>query len=350
MRKTLQLFGIVSLTAAIAIGGYAIAHSRQDDQQNSAGALGEYRLSGPYTHKNLTIYLIHGKDKINGLNILTLPEALEQKKVIVHETGDVNNLSIENVSDQEVFVQAGDIVKGGRQDRCMGVDMIVPAKSGQIPIAAFCVESGRWRQRGNEVAGVFSDSINVLSSKDLKLAAKANKSQSDVWQNVSKTQEKLGRAANTNVQADASASSLELTLENKQVEESTAAYVNALSKVASAKDSGDILGYVFAINGKINSADVYPTNGLFQKLWPRLLKASAMEAFAETSAQQQKDPEVTADMIKTFLTNADQASASEKEVTKRTRLVTRESEKNVLFETTDQSRKSQWIHRNYIVK
>ena len=350
MRKSFQLIGIVSITVAIAIGGYAIAHTKQDVQQNySPGTLGEYRLSGPFTHKNLTIYLIHGKDKINGFNILTLPEALEQKKVIVHETSNVNELSIENVSDQEVFVQAGDIVKGGKQDRCLAVDMIVPPKSGNIPIAAFCVESGRWRQRGSEGAVAFSESINVLASKDLKLAAKSKKSQSEVWENVSKTQDKLSKAANANVTADASASSLELTLENKQVQQNTEEYVNTLSKVASTKDSGDVLGYVFAINGKINSADVYPTNGLFQKLWPRLLKASAMEAFAESSAQQ-TSADVTADMIKTFLTNADQASASEKEVTKRTRLVTRESEKNVMFETTDQSRKAQWVHRNYIAK
>ncbi len=30
-----------------------------------------YRISAPYLHKNLTIYLIHGKDETNKTNILT---------------------------------------------------------------------------------------------------------------------------------------------------------------------------------------------------------------------------------------------------------------------------------------
>jgi hypothetical protein len=231
----------------------------------------------------------------------------------------------------------------------MAVDMIVPAKSGKIPIAAFCVEHGRWHQRGNEVAGNFAASPNVLASKDLKLAAKSKASQQEVWSNVERTQDKLSRAADENVKAQSSATSLELTLENKQVQQNVDSYVNLLSKIAYTKDSGDILGYVFAINGRINSADVYPTNQLFNKLWPRLLKASAMEAFAD-SASQQPAPQITAEMVQSFLANAEQAAATEKEVTKRTRLVTRESEKNLMFETTDQSRKAQWIHRNYIAK
>jgi len=70
-----------------------------------------------------------------------LQEAMERKAVIVHETSEVNELSIENVSQsEEVLVQAGDIVKGGRQDRVLAVDLIMPAGSGKMPIAAFCVE------------------------------------------------------------------------------------------------------------------------------------------------------------------------------------------------------------------
>ena len=108
---------------------------------------GENQLSGPYTHENLTIYLIHGEDKLKGKAPLTLDEALEQKKVIVYETKEVNNLSIENVSDEDVFIMAGEIVKGGRQDRLLQYDLIVSAKSGKMPLPAFCVESGRWTQR-----------------------------------------------------------------------------------------------------------------------------------------------------------------------------------------------------------
>ena len=39
-----------------------------------------YTLSGPHSHKNLTIFLIHGKNQTADKSPLTLQEALEQKK------------------------------------------------------------------------------------------------------------------------------------------------------------------------------------------------------------------------------------------------------------------------------
>src|SRR5258708_4910382 len=79
-------------------------------------SFGAFKLSGPYTHDNLSIFLIHGEDQLKDKVFLTLQEALAQKKVVVHETKNVNELAIENVSaSEEVFVQAGDIVKGGQQ-------------------------------------------------------------------------------------------------------------------------------------------------------------------------------------------------------------------------------------------
>jgi len=46
----------------------------------------DYRLSGPYTHKNLSIFLVHGKNVIKAKSFLTLQEALVQRKVVVYET------------------------------------------------------------------------------------------------------------------------------------------------------------------------------------------------------------------------------------------------------------------------
>src|SRR5262249_6265677 len=117
---------------------------------------GDYRISGPYTQDNLTIFLIHGKDAISVKEYLTLAEALEQKKAVVHETQNVNEVSVENLTpDVDVYIEAGDIIKGGQQDRVVGTDMIITAKSGKVPISCFCVEASRWRQRGSEAADKF---------------------------------------------------------------------------------------------------------------------------------------------------------------------------------------------------
>src|SRR5689334_14130550 len=101
-------------------------------------------ITGPYTHDNLSIYLLHGPDRSNGAKYLTLQEALDQKKVIVHETGSVNELAVENVGDDDVYIQAGEIVKGGQQDRTLGTDVIITKAMGKVPIASYCVEHGRW--------------------------------------------------------------------------------------------------------------------------------------------------------------------------------------------------------------
>ena len=355
MKQTFVMtIAVVLLAVAVPLGVLISARMQSEASGKDKGGSGQdtgmqaadYRISGPFTHQNLTIYLIHGKNMIEGRSFLTLQEALEQKKVVVYETKDVNELSIENRSGEDIYVQAGDIVKGGQQDRVLAVDLIVPPKSGRMPIAAFCVESGRWNKREGERAEVFSSSAEVVATKDLKLAAKSAKSQGAVWENVTVTQDKLSENVGTRVNSTVSESSLQLAVENRKVQETAAAYTKALAGVIKGKD--DVIGYVFAINGKVNSADVYASSELFKKLWPKLIKANAIEAIAELQKDLKYEP-ATAEDAKTFLAEAESSKPSEKEVTARIRLLTREDEKNILFETQDRTQK-RWIHRNYIRK
>jgi hypothetical protein len=129
---------------------------------------GDYTITGPFEQGNLSVFLVHGADRLNGTHYLTLQEAMEKKIVVVHETGNVYELSIENVSpERAVYIQSGDIVKGGRQDRTIAMDFIAPPRSGKMPIDAFCVESGRWHGRGAEPASLFASSDNQLAGKAL---------------------------------------------------------------------------------------------------------------------------------------------------------------------------------------
>lgn len=339
--------GVVLFAIAIPM---AILINGQGRNSGQAGKpridAGDYRLSGPFTHKNLTIFLVHGKNSIKAKTFLTLQEAMVQKKVVVYETKSVNELSIQNLSDEDIYVQSGDIVKGGQQDRMIGVDLIVPPRSGKMPISAFCVEHGRWSGRGNERAGVFSTSSDAVSTKEIKLAAKRSNSQGGVWQSVTVAQDKLSRNVGARVNSTVSESSLQLSVENSKVRETADNYIKALSNIANRSD--DVIGYVFAINGKVNSADIYGSNVLFKKLWPKLLNANAVEAIAEL--QQDKFQPVKADSVKTFLSDSEAARGSEKAVTSRVKLVTREDDSNIFFETRDEKQKGAWVHRNYIKK
>lgn len=313
----------------------------------SFGQSSDYSISTAYTYKNLSVFLIHGKDERKNANVLTLQEAMERKLFVVYETSEVNELEVENLSKTfDVFIQSGDIVKGGKQDRVLAVSIIIPARSGRVRIDAFCVESGRWTKRGNEESAKFTSSNERIITKELKIAANGARSQSDVWAQVTEAQAKLSKSLGGDVASGTSRSSLQLSLENKEVVATVDDYVKNLNNIVNSKP--DVIGYAVAINGKINSADVYVSNALFKKLWPKMLKASATEAVSESRGVRLAEP-VRADAVKMFPKDSDEAASRDQKLSAGARLTTREDGENVMFETRDDKSKAV-VHRSYVKK
>jgi hypothetical protein len=309
MRRRLHLIAW-SLFGSIAVFGCTDYRTLVLGPEAQDASAADYRLSGPYVHENLTVYLIHGRESLPGRSFLTLAEAMERKFVVVHETQSVNELAIENISPaHEVFVQSGDIVKGGQQDRVIAVDFIVPPDSGRVAIDAFCVESGRWSGRGGETVAAFDSSANAAAGKELKLNVQRSMSQSGVWQEVARNQEKLRANAGAVVQSKESPTSFQLTLEAPAVKSASAGYIKTLTGVAAGRH--DVIGYAFAVNGKVSSADVYANAELFRKLWPRQLEACAVEAVAEME-KGKTYPAVTAAAVMACLTDAEGGRQSER--------------------------------------
>jgi hypothetical protein len=306
-----------------------------------------YFLTGPHTHKNLCIYLIHNKALARRAEYISLEEALEKGIVRVKETGNVNHLTAENLSSQyHVFIQSGDIVKGGKQDRTIGHDVVLAPKSGKVPLNAFCVESGRWRPRGKERVQQFSSSKKRLSSKALKIAAKKAKSQGEVWKAVEEEQEKLSRKLGKSVKSRVSETSLQLTLEDEAVQKESQAYVKAISPKGLA--ASDIVGYAYTINGEFNTADIYESNNLFKRIWAKALEAAACEAVA---APEPTKPWVQAPgtkFISEQINSGLQGKIDEQKDYKNSRLITYEAKDNYVFET--QNRSGEVIHLNVIQK
>lgn len=312
-----------------------------------ASAQSAYRFSAPHTYKNLTIFLIYGKDEAGKGNVMTLQEAMERKLFVVYETSNVNELEVENLSKEfDVFIQAGDIVKGGRQDRVLAVSIIIPARSGRIKIESFCVESGRWSKRGAEDSGKFTSSNDRVVTRDLKIAANASRSQSEVWEKVSDAQAKLERNVGAPVKAAESASSLQLSLENGKVAATVDEYVKNLTGIVNGRT--DIIGYAFAINGKLNSVDIYASNALFKKLWQKNLKATATEAVAESRSVRLAEP-VKAKDVEDFIERADKAKPRERVSPAGATVTTRDDGTNLLVEARDSKTKAV-VHRSYIKK
>ncbi|HJQ60718.1 MAG TPA: DUF6569 family protein [Vineibacter sp.] len=358
--------GTTLALAAVAVAALAPASLAADQAAN------DYRFSAPYSHGNLTIFMIHGKPAISGKSPLTLQEAMQRGLVRVIETGSVNQLEVENLGNEAVFIQSGDIVKGGKQDRVLSVDLILPPRSGKVAIASFCVEQNRWTQRGKEDVSTFGSAGALLPSRDMKIAARAplmapaeptpgtpsggrhpqqvaggsvGNSQAKVWRGVSDMQEKLQRSVGAPVAAPQSASSLQLSMESEKLKQATEAYVATL-KAAIDKEPGAI-GFVFAINGQINSADVYGSPDLFRKMWPKLLQATAIEATAERKDGAPAQAPST-ESLRDFFANAEAGKRADRKLTDATTIETRDADKAQLLEARQKG--GGFVHRSYVSK
>jgi hypothetical protein len=333
----------------------------------AADGEGEYRFSGPVVSANLAVYFVHGKSTAGAVP-LTLQEAMAKDTVQVYETGNVNELAVENRGEEAVFIQAGDIVKGGKQDRSLTVSLLLPPHSARIPIASFCVEPGRWSQRGREDVHQFSGAAAAMPSREAKIAMKApapaqtaaqrelasdplrrsaaetSERQRRVWDYVASINRELSNNLSAAAVAMPVPNSLQTALENDRLQAAQRAYIDGLRPAG--ESDPDIIGYVFAVNGKLNSGDVYSSNALFRKLWPKLLAASATEAIAHRETAAAATPSIEA--VRAFVTTAQGGKPSVTELTKDARLETRETDEALYFATGWAD--GRWVHRNYLVK
>ena len=311
---------------------------------NAKSRYKEYTISDSYSHKNLDIFLIHGKNILVEARYITLGEAMKKKIVKVYETENVNQLSIENLSTKDtIYIQSGDIVKGGKQDRVLQYDLILQPRSGKQPISSFCVEQGRWNKRGNENLHTFQSSDMQLASKKLKLATKEKADQSEVWKHVAGLQEAASANVGGSVQSRESASSLQLTLENKKIKQKTKEYIDNLKGIL--KNKKDVLGYVFVINNEINSGDIYGHKDLFVKLWPKMLEATVVEAVSEAN-NKSKNKKIISKDIKRWFEDVEKGKKSKKNINKQTYMRINSSSENIEFETYDKDKGGKVIHKN----
>jgi hypothetical protein len=343
-----------------------------------------YRVSDAVKHENVAIYFVHGASRAGPVP-LTLEEGLRAKTVRVYETSNVNELAIENLGDQEVFVQAGDIVKGGQQDRALTVSLMLPPHSGRLPIAAFCVEQGRWSKRGDEDARLFASAAASVPSREAKIVLRSAPAkiappsaptgraaapsapagpapdngarleaagdhaalaarQNEVWQEVARVQGLLSSGVGGVVNSPQSRTSLQLALENEKLKEAQEGYIKALK--AAGEQDNDIVGYVLTVNGKPSSAELYPSNGLFRKMWPKLLSANATEAIAAKSRPTEPAPSVAT--VDAFLKEAESGKARKQPLPGSVELETRDADRALYAETRRLD--GTWVYRNYLAK
>lgn len=227
--------------------------------------------------------------------MLVLDEAMAQNLVKISEGAreSVNDLSFVNASDQPVFVLAGEVIIGGKQDRIIGANTIIPPKT-TLSVPVFCVEHGRWD----------NSSKTFTTAKALahgRLRGKASfEAQGEVWKEVASKNEKrkTTNATDTYRTVAKQQSDGTLTAWQRKVDA-------AVAKVPPA-DRARMIGYVVALNGQVATVDMFQSPALFQKLEGKLVRSYLTEAVDVEAAKDVKPPTPTA--VKAFMADADKAA------------------------------------------
>jgi len=274
---------------------------------------------------------------------------------------EVNELMVVNHSGRPLYLMPGEIIVGGDQDRTIGSELVVAPDGKPVPLDVYCVEHGRWGGR-NEAeyanlslvidqsqsglqslpgvvtpsdvfvrsadvqqivaqanAGKFVGSVGSLS-KNVRLAVQGAEGQAKVWEEVSSENAKAGvqpqsGAFTANYADDESAKRLK-------------PYIDKLQKPVA--ETENVVGVIVAVNGKIESMDVFESSPLFKKLWPKLLKSHALDA-ANARDDKLAAKSCTRNDAAAFLKETAAASTSKTETKGDIAVSRRENERVLLF-------------------
>ena len=267
--------------------------------------LENFRVSGPYTHANLHVFLIHSESQEDG-EFLTLDEGLKKGLVVIteKEQSTVSELVIENQSDLPLFLQEGDRLYGGKQDRIIYASIIIPPKSGKMTVPAFCIEPGRWSPDRHGMRFVATDN-SALAPRAVRNAAKLAKDQGAVWNNVRRIQVAFQNSYNTRT----TTSSLNEVQEHPEVAKACEEYTAALSKVLD--DKTDVVGVAIAVGGRLEEVNVYPNYRLLKRMYPRLIQSYVPQAAFQQRKDQSAEPPTCEDVVKLLTQGKPRSTRSE---------------------------------------
>jgi hypothetical protein len=322
----------VALIVAMTVAALVIGNHREAQAGELTPAPG-YKVLEPIRHGNLTVFPVVAAKSYPTSEFLTLDEGLRSGEVVVTEAGNVqglirrhqvpairndgaqvNRLVLVNNSKRPLILLAGEIVTGGKQDRVIGKDRIVPAESDPVDLSVFCVEPGRWVATSEHFgssgamyggAGIGSGTVpapTMMAQPSVRAKAMADKNQGEVWAEVRKQKEAVVGGALSGISTEAAhTSSYARLMENEDVKKQVDAVAkpieqNYQSLIRQLRDRNAV-GVVVAVNGRIIWADVFASTGLLEKYWPKLVRSYASEALVTRA----KDVEVSISRAQSFL-------------------------------------------------
>lgn len=228
-----------------------------------------------YTHKNLRLVPIRMKDNFkdavgNMGYYLSLHQAMLNDKIAISESGtsgSVNTLIGRNLSTDTLFIMSGEILQGGKQDRVVARDMLIPPGEGRVKIPVFCVEKGRWKYKGESNDQKFSEYYG-MANEHLRDIIDHRKGQQDVWDEVSKSNKRDGVNSGSDAYTDHA--------NNRAFRKAEQEYVDFFQQLF--ENDPTVIGVMSVTASRVEGVDLFINNSLFLQEYPKLLYSYIDEA------------------------------------------------------------------------
>ena len=279
----------------------------------------EYKVLPPIRHGNLTVFPVAAASSHNAQAFLTLDEGLRSGEVIVTEGGNVqplmrrrnrpvaqdgaqvNRLVLVNNSKRPLILLAGEIVTGGKQDRVIGKDRLVPAESDPIDLGVFCVEPGRWTATSDK----FGSLGVAMAQPAVRARAMSDKDQAKVWSEVRNSQSMVASRLPAPAASEvARTSSYAGVMQNEEVKHQVDSIAEPIQRnyqsLIQQLRERNAVGVVVAVNGEIIWADIFASTALLEKYWPKLVRSYAAEAFVTKTKGRETDVKSAQEFLDTM--------------------------------------------------
>jgi len=217
------------------------------------------RVGEGISHRNLKLFPVSLRHDYTDFSPRTFDAAVESGDLVVKEfgRGEVNRVHVKNNSTRPVFIMAGEIMVGSKQDRTAQRDVLIPRKSGWIQVPVYCVEEGRWT-----VVSPQFRTRRSLAAPSLRLHAYKGEGQRRIWGEVERS------AAENAVSQDRTKAFQEI-YENKEVQSRLSEY-SARLRLPTGKR---VVGFVAFAGTRPVGADLFGSEAVFDELKDKLIRS-----------------------------------------------------------------------------
>jgi len=227
--------------------------------------MGAARVGQAAAHSGLLVFWLYPKEQIPALEVATLDEARKSGALLITERDQatVPELVVENRGKTHILLLAGEILIGGKQNRVLREDILLPPWSGPRAIGVFCVEQGRWNEGRKDFESKGRFAQPALRSKLME-----RPDQGRVWDSVAKS----ARAAEVPASPTGSYQAI---YEDGKVQ----AHLSEVERGLTSRAPASALGAVVFAGTSPLGLDLFHAPSLFGREWPKLLRAHAVEAY-----------------------------------------------------------------------